>query len=174
MEIICLMGKTYKQTYSIAKQLETHGYSLITPYTNIQQLQDNNKEHQNYRVTTSRNISDLRKNGLIAAQKTYKNGLIDVPHPFGYSKYVLVATPDIVKALKDIYKGQVWSVYTNEIKQNTYNKDEPLLLQKDNIKEAERIADLKIEESEDSFKQAVKILVGLKEIKTIKDRMCNR
>ena len=48
----------------------------------------------------------------------YDNVKYGIPRPFGYLKYVIVATPDIVEILKKEYKNQVYQVYIDDDKQS--------------------------------------------------------
>ena len=188
MEIICLMGKPCTQIYKLADQLELRGYSRLVPYTTKKSLVIKGSKTTRYKFVTHKNALELEKNKLVAVWKQYSHDLIGIPHPFGHQRYVLIATPDVVRKLKKIYQGQVWQVFIdnqiqstglyvnaqsseakvmNLFKTNNYIA-QPLLLSDSNTDEARKLADITIQDSQDYFRQVVKLLLQLEEIKNHK------
>ena len=116
MEIICLMGKALTCRYELEKQLQNLGYHKLIKYM----ISDENDldSNEDYRKLTFQEYLTLKNQSAVLKWIQYDNVKYGIPRPFGYLKYVIVATPDIVEILKKEYKNQVYQVYIDDNKQS--------------------------------------------------------
>lgn len=116
MEIICLMGKTLTCRQELEKQLQNLGYHKLIKYM----ISDENDldSNEDYRKLTFQEYLTLKNQSAVLKWIQYDNVKYGIPRPFGYLKYVIVATPDIVEILKKEYKNQVYQVYIDDDKQS--------------------------------------------------------
>lgn len=116
MEIICLMGKALTCRQELEKQLQNLGYHKLIKYM----ISDENDldSNEDYRKLTFQEYLTLKNQSAVLKWIQYDNVKYGIPRPFGYLKYVIVATPDIVEILKKEYKNQVYQVYIDNDKQS--------------------------------------------------------
>lgn len=121
MEIICLMGKTLTCRQELEKQLQNLGYHKLIKYM----ISDENDldSNEDYRKLTFQEYLTLKNQSAVLKWIQYDNVKYGIPRPFGYLKYVIVATPDIVEILKKEYKNQVYQVYIDDAKQGNSKQD---------------------------------------------------
>ena len=116
MEIICLMGKALTCRQELEKQLQNLGYHKLIKYMISDETDlDSNED---YRKLTFQEYLTLKNQSAVLKWIQYDNVKYGIPRPFGYLKYVIVATPDIVEILKKEYKNQVYQVYIDNDKQS--------------------------------------------------------
>lgn len=116
MEIICLMGKALTCRQELEKQLQNLGYHKLIKYMISDETDlDSNED---YRKLTFQEYLTLKNQSAVLKWVQYDNVKYGIPRPFGYLKYVIVATPDIVEILKKEYKNQVYQVYIDNDKQS--------------------------------------------------------
>lgn len=116
MEIICLMGKALTCRQELEKQLQNLGYHKLIKYMISDETDlDSNED---YRKLTFQEYLTLKNQSAVLKWVQYDNVKYGIPRPFGYLKYVIVATPDIVEILKKEYKNQVYQVYIDDDKQS--------------------------------------------------------
>ena len=116
MEIICLMGKALTCRQELEKQLQNLGYHKLIKY--MISDEDDLDSNEDYRKLTFQEYLTLKNQSAVLKWIQYDNVKYGIPRPFGYLKYVIVATPDIVEILKKEYKNQVYQVYIDDNKQN--------------------------------------------------------
>lgn len=80
--------------------------------------EDDLDSNEDYRKLTFQEYLTLKNQSAVLKWIQYDNVKYGIPRPFGYLKYVTVATPDIVEILKKEYKNQVYQVYIDDNKQN--------------------------------------------------------
>lgn len=119
MEIICLMGKALTCRQELEKQLQNLGYHKLIKY--MISDEDDLDRNEDYRKLTFQEYLTLKNQSAVLKWIQYDNVKYGIPRPFGYLKYVIVATPDIVKILKKEYKNQVYQVYIDDDKQSDSN-----------------------------------------------------
>lgn len=112
MEIICLMGKALTCRQELEKQLQNLGYHKLIKY--MISDEDDLDSNEDYRKLTFQEYLTLKNQSAVLKWIQYDNVKYGIPRPFGYLKYVIVATPDIVEILKKEYKNQVYQVYIDE------------------------------------------------------------
>lgn len=121
MEIICLMGKALTCRQELEKQLQNLGYHKLIKYMISDETDlDSNED---YRKLTFQEYLTLKNQSAVLKWIQYDNVKYGIPRPFGYLKYVIVATPDIVEILKKEYKNQVYQVYIDNDKQSDNKQD---------------------------------------------------
>lgn len=116
MEIICLMGKALTCRQELEKQLQNLGYHKLIKY--MISNEDGLDSNEDYRKLTFQEYLTLKNQSAVLKWIQYDNVKYGIPRPFGYLKYVIVATPDIVEILKKEYRNQVYQVYIDDNKQN--------------------------------------------------------
>lgn len=116
MEIICLMGKALTCRQELEKQLQNLGYHKLIKY--MISDEDDLDSNEDYRKLTFQEYLTLKNQSAVLKWIQYDNVKYGIPRPFGYLKYVIVATPDIVEMLKKEYKNQVYQVYIDDNKQS--------------------------------------------------------
>lgn len=116
MEIICLMGKALTCRQELEKQLQNLGYHKLIKY--MISDEDDLDSNEDYRKLTFQEYLTLKNQSAVLKWIQYDNVKYGIPRPFGYLKYVIVATPDIVEILKKEYKNQVYQVYIDDKKQS--------------------------------------------------------
>ena len=116
MEIICLMGKALTCRQELEKQLQNLGYHKLIKY--MISDEDDLDSNEDYRKLTFQEYLTLKNQSAVLKWIQYDNVKYGIPRPFGYLKYVIVATPDIVEILKKEYRNQVYQVYIDNDKQN--------------------------------------------------------
>lgn len=116
MEIICLMGKALTCRQELEKQLQNLGYHKLIKY--MISDEDDLDSNEDYRKLTFQEYLTLKNQSAVLKWVQYDNIKYGIPRPFGYLKYVIVATPDIVEILKKEYKNQVYQVYIDDNKQS--------------------------------------------------------
>ena len=116
MEIICLMGKALTCRQELEKQLQNLGYHKLIKY--MISDEDDLDSNEDYRKLTFQEYLTLKNQSAVLKWIQYDNIKYGIPRPFGYLKYVIVATPDIVEILKKEYKNQVYQVYIDDAKQS--------------------------------------------------------
>ena len=116
MEIICLMGKALTCRQELEKQLQNLGYHKLIKY--MISDEDDLDSNEDYRKLTFQEYLTLKNQSAVLKWIQYDNIKYGIPRPFGYLKYVIVATPDIVEVLKKEYKNQVYQVYIDDNKQS--------------------------------------------------------
>lgn len=116
MEIICLMGKALTCRQELEKQLQNLGYHKLIKY--MISDEDDLDSSEDYRKLTFQEYLTLKNQSAVLKWIQYDNVKYGIPRPFGYLKYVIVATPDIVEILKKEYKNQVYQVYIDDDKQS--------------------------------------------------------
>lgn len=79
--------------------------------------EDDLDSNEDYRKLTFQEYLTLKNQSAVLKWIQYDNIKYGIPRPFGYLKYVIVATPDIVEILKKEYKNQVYQVYIEDDKQ---------------------------------------------------------
>lgn len=121
MEIICLMGKALTCRQELEKQLQNLGYHKLIKY--MISDEDGLDSNEDYRKLTFQEYLTLKSQSAVLKWVQYDNVKYGIPRPFGYLKYVIVATPDIVEILKKEYKNQVYQVYIDNDKQSDSNRD---------------------------------------------------
>lgn len=122
MEIICLMGKALTCRQELEKQLQNLGYHKLIKYMISDETDlDSNED---YRKLTFQEYLTLKNQSAVLKWIQYDNVKYGIPRPFGYLKYVIVATPDIVEILKKEYKNQVYQVYIDDDKQSDSNSEQ--------------------------------------------------
>lgn len=122
MEIICLMGKALTCRQELEKQLQNLGYHKLIKYMISDETDlDSNED---YRKLTFQEYLTLKNQSAVLKWIQYDNVKYGIPRPFGYLKYVIVATPDIVEILKKEYKNQVYQVYIDDDKQGLIENSE--------------------------------------------------
>lgn len=122
MEIICLMGKALTCRQELEKQLQNLGYHKLIKYMISDETDlDSNED---YRKLTFQEYLTLKNQSAVLKWVQYDNIKYGIPRPFGYLKYVIVATPDIVEILKKEYKNQVYQVYIDNDKQGSIENSE--------------------------------------------------
>lgn len=119
MEIICLMGKALTCRQELEKQLQNLGYHKLIKY--MISDEDDLDSNEDYRKLTFQEYLTLKNQSAVLKWIQYDNVKYGIPRPFGYLKYVIVATPDIVEILKKEYKNQVYQVYIDNDKQSDSN-----------------------------------------------------
>ena len=119
MEIICLMGKALTCRQELEKQLQNLGYHKLIKY--MISDEDDLDSNEDYRKLTFQEYLTLKNQSAVLKWIQYDNIKYGIPRPFGYLKYVIVATPDIVEILKKEYKNQVYQVYIDDNKQSDSN-----------------------------------------------------
>lgn len=119
MEIICLMGKALTCRQELEKQLQNLGYHKLIKY--MISDEDDLDSNEDYRKLTFQEYLTLKNQSAVLKWIQYDNVKYGIPRPFGYLKYVIVATPDIVEILKKEYKNQVYQVYIDDDKQSDSN-----------------------------------------------------
>ena len=119
MEIICLMGKALTCRQELEKQLQNLGYHKLIKY--MISDEDDLDSNEDYRKLTFQEYLTLKNQSAVLKWIQYDNIKYGIPRPFGYLKYVIVATPDIVEILKKEYKNQVYQVYIDNDKQSASN-----------------------------------------------------
>lgn len=119
MEIICLMGKALTCRQELEKQLQNLGYHKLIKY--MISDEDDLDSNEDYRKLTFQEYLTLKNQSAVLKWIQYDNVKYGIPRPFGYLKYVIVATPDIVEMLKKEYKNQVYQVYIDDDKQSDSN-----------------------------------------------------
>lgn len=80
--------------------------------------EDDLDSNEDYRKLTFQEYLTLKNQSAVLKWIQYDNIKYGIPRPFGYLKYVIVATPDIVEILKKEYKNQVYQVYIDDDKQS--------------------------------------------------------
>lgn len=85
--------------------------------------EDDLDSNEDYRKLTFQEYLTLKNQSAVLKWIQYDNVKYGIPRPFGYLKYVIVATPDIVEILKKEYKNQVYQVYIDDNKQSNSNSD---------------------------------------------------
>ena len=80
--------------------------------------EDDLDSDEDYRKLTFQEYLTLKNQSAVLKWIQYDNVKYGIPRPFGYLKYVIVATPDIVEILKKEYKNQVYQVYIDDDKQS--------------------------------------------------------
>lgn len=80
--------------------------------------EDDLDSNEDYRKLTFQEYLTLKNQSAVLKWIQYDNVKYGIPRPFGYLKYVIVATPDIVEILKKEYKNQVYQVYIDDNKQS--------------------------------------------------------
>lgn len=80
--------------------------------------EDDLDSNEDYRKLTFQEYLTLKNQSAVLKWIQYDNVKYGIPRPFGYLKYVIVATPDIVEILKKEYKNQVYQVYIDDKKQS--------------------------------------------------------
>lgn len=122
MEIICLMGKALTCRQELEKQLQNLGYHKLIKYM----ISDENDldSNEDYRKLTFQEYLTLKNQSAVLKWIQYDNVKYGIPRPFGYLKYVIVATPDIVEILKKEYKNQVYQVYIDDDKQSDSDSEQ--------------------------------------------------
>ena len=121
MEIICLMGKALTCRQELEKQLQNLGYHKLIKY--MISDEDDLDSNEDYRKLTFQEYLTLKNQSAVLKWIQYDNVKYGIPRPFGYLKYVIVATPDIVEILKKEYKNQVYQVYIDNDKQSNSDSD---------------------------------------------------
>lgn len=121
MEIICLMGKALTCRQELEKQLQNLGYHKLIKY--MISDEDDLDSNEDYRKLTFQEYLTLKNQSAVLKWIQYDNIKYGIPRPFGYLKYVIVATPDIVEILKKEYKNQVYQVYIDNGKQSASNSN---------------------------------------------------
>lgn len=121
MEIICLMGKALTCRQELEKQLQNLGYHKLIKY--MISDEDDLDSNEDYRKLTFQEYLTLKNQSAVLKWIQYDNVKYGIPRPFGYLKYVIVATPDIVEILKKEYKNQVYQVYIDNDKQSDSDSD---------------------------------------------------
>ena len=121
MEIICLMGKALTCRQELEKQLQNLGYHKLIKY--MISDEDDLDSNEDYRKLTFQEYLTLKNQSAVLKWIQYDNIKYGIPRPFGYLKYVIVATPDIVEILKKEYKNQVYQVYIDDNKQSDSKQD---------------------------------------------------
>lgn len=116
MEIICLMGKALTCRQELEKQLQNLGYHKLIKY--MISDEDDLDSNEDYRKLTFQEYLTLKNQSAVLKWIQYDNIKYGIPRPFGYLKYVIIATPDIVEILKKEYKNQVYQVYIDDNKQS--------------------------------------------------------
>lgn len=116
MEIICLMGKALTCRQELEKQLQNLGYHKLIKY--MISDEDGLDSNEDYRKLTFQEYLTLKNQSTVLKWIQYDNVKYGIPRPFGYLKYVIVATPDIVEILKKEYKNQVYQIYIDDDKQS--------------------------------------------------------
>ena len=116
MEIICLMGKALTCRQELEKQLQNLGYHKLIKY--MISDEDDLDSNEDYRKLTFQEYLTLKNQSAVLKWIQYDNVKYGIPRPFGYLKYVIIATPDIVEILKKEYKNQVYQVYIDDDKQS--------------------------------------------------------
>lgn len=130
MEIICLMGKALTCRQELEKQLQNLGYHKLIKYMISDETDlDSNED---YRKLTFQEYLTLKNQSAVLKWIQYDNIKYGIPRPFGYLKYVIVATPDIVEILKKEYKNQVYQVYIDNDKQSDSNSKQGSLQNSEN------------------------------------------
>lgn len=122
MEIICLMGKALTCRQELEKQLQNLGYHKLIKY--MISDEDDLDSNEDYRKLTFQEYLTLKNQSAVLKWIQYDNVKYGIPRPFGYLKYVIVATPDIVEILKKEYKNQVYQVYIDDDKQSDSKQDD--------------------------------------------------
>lgn len=122
MEIICLMGKALTCRQELEKQLQNLGYHKLIKY--MISDEDDLDSNEDYRKLTFQEYLTLKNQSAVLKWIQYDNVKYGIPRPFGYLKYVIVATPDIVEILKKEYKNQVYQVYIDDDKQSNSNSEQ--------------------------------------------------
>lgn len=125
MEIICLMGKALTCKQELEKQLQNLGYHKLIKY--MISDEDGLDSNEDYRKLTFQEYLTLKNQSAVLKWIQYDNVKYGIPRPFGYLKYVIVATPDIVEILKKEYKNQVYQVYIDDNKQSDSNSKQDLI-----------------------------------------------
>lgn len=122
MEIICLMGKALTCRQELEKQLQNLGYHKLIKY--MISDEDDLDSNEDYRKLTFQEYLTLKNQSAVLKWIQYDNVKYGIPRPFGYLKYVIVATPDIVEILKKEYKNQVYQVYIDDNKQSDSDSEQ--------------------------------------------------
>ena len=108
------MALTCRQ--ELEKQLQNLGYHKLIKY--MISDEDDLDSNEDYRKLTFQEYLTLKNQSAVLKWIQYDNVKYGIPRPFGYLKYVIVATPDIVEMLKKEYKNQVYQVYIDDNKQS--------------------------------------------------------
>ena len=110
------MGKALTCRQELEKQLQNLGYHKLIKY--MISDEDDLDSNEDYRKLTFQEYLTLKNQSAVLKWIQYDNVKYGIPRPFGYLKYVIVATPDIVEILKKEYKNQVYQVYIDDAKQS--------------------------------------------------------
>ena len=110
------MGKALTCRQELEKQLQNLGYHKLIKY--MISDEDDLDSNEDYRKLTFQEYLTLKNQSAVLKWIQYDNIKYGIPRPFGYLKYVIVATPDIVEMLKKEYKNQVYQVYIDDNKQS--------------------------------------------------------
>ena len=110
------MGKALTCRQELEKQLQNLGYHKLIKY--MISDEDDLDSNEDYRKLTFQEYLTLKNQSAVLKWIQYDNVKYGIPRPFGYLKYVIVATPDIVEILKKEYNNQVYQVYIDDAKQS--------------------------------------------------------
>ena len=110
------MGKALTCRQELEKQLQNLGYHKLIKY--MISDEDDLDSNEDYRKLTFQEYLTLKNQSAVLKWIQYDNIKYGIPRPFGYLKYVIVATPDIVEILKKEYNNQVYQVYIDDAKQS--------------------------------------------------------
>lgn len=113
--MICLVGRPCTYRYEVAKALKDYGYEIIKPYKQVEQVEGKQGQlnlgvNSDYKYISKLRLDTLEQQGKLVLKTEIQGEVFGIPHPVGYSKYVIVATPEIVEKLKNIYKKQIITV----------------------------------------------------------------
>lgn len=184
MEIICLMGKALTRRAEIEKQLQNLGYHKLIKYV-ITDDNDTNNYSDEYRRLTFQEYLTVKNSGQVLKWIEYDNVKYGIPRPFGYLKYVMIATPEIVDILKKEYKQQVFQIYIDDedaddnvksLGDNPFSRiksvqnfiQSPFQVKDTEVSKAKEQSDIVIKQDNDPKRLAMEIIFMLNKIKRYK------
>lgn len=179
MEIICILGRPCQIRYELADALVNLGYHKIVQYTTRNPLADE-INHKDYHFISYDEKNRLTAHGMIAGWLVKDGFMYGIPHPVGYAKYVIVATPQVVEILRKFYSKQVKVVVIDdESDENTQifrqiNPDcvyQETGLKKSEYSDYKNKADVIIGNSDNVKRQAIKIIFRLNSQKISPDKI---
>lgn len=173
MEIVCIMGKALTSKQKIEQSLQNLGYHRLAKYR-ICGFDETDSQSE-YKDLSFSEYTRLNNQKAVLKWIEFDNVKYGIPRPFGYLKYVMIATPDIVELLKEQYKNQVFVVYIDD--QNTESDflksmkgvqkyiSQPFQVKDDDCEKAKQLADIVVNDNENTKKLALKIVFMLNKLK---------
>lgn len=110
MRIITFTGKSGCGKSTQETQFEKLGFIRLISYT-TREPREYEVNDRDYHFVTIDRFNELFKKGYIIEKTNYAGNLYGLEQPVGGTDYVAVVETDGIKSLKELYGGQVISVY---------------------------------------------------------------